>query len=85
MSRRGYHDLANAVVEQAVWDYRRALDGISYNVKPAEVIVKELEDFFHSKWYRMLTKVDGDFLISALRKEHIEKEKERKKQLCESN
>ena len=79
-----YRDLANAIVIQAADDYRRALDGKSYYVtKPPEAIIKEVEKFFHSSWYHMLTKVDGDFLIEQLRREH--NEKVRKEKLCESN
>ena len=80
--RRGYRDLANAIVTQAADDYRKALDGISYNCKPPEFIIQEIEDFFRSSWFRMLTKLDGGWLIMKLKKEHMEKEKER---LCESN
>ena len=81
---RAYTDLANAIVTQAVYDYRRALNGISYNHKPPETIILNLEKFFHSRWYRTLTKVDGDYLISKLKAEHLEKQR-RKEQLCESN
>ena len=70
-----YHDLANAIVLQAVEDYRRALDGISYNYKPPEKIIEELEKFFHSEYYQILTTVDGDYLIDQLKKEHQEKER----------
>ena len=79
---RAYLDLANAIVTQAATDYRNALNGISYNKKPPERIATELEKFCGSKWYRILTKIDGEYLIEKLKKEHIENEKER---LCESN
>lgn len=74
-------DLANAIVAQAAEDYRDALNGKSYNYKSPKIIAKECEKFFRSKWYRMLTKVDGEYLIDALRKEH----EERNEKLCESN
>ena len=81
-----YRNLANAIIVQAANDYRKALDGKSYsdNVrKDAGYVIKECESFFHSKWYRKLTKVKGDFLIEQLKREH--NEKVRKEQLCESN
>lgn len=79
-----YRDLANAIIVRAANDYRDALDGKTYyENKPPESIIKEVEKFFHSSWYRTLTKVDGDFVIEQLRREH--NEKIRKEQLCKSN
>ena len=68
-----YHDIANAIIIQAVEDYRDALDGKSYNGHPPEVIIKRLEKFFRSKYYRLLTNVDGEYLIERLKKEHSER------------
>lgn len=70
-----YHDLANAIVLQAVEDYRNALRGISYIRYPPETIVKKLEEFFRSDYYEMLTKVNGEYLIEKLKKEHRENER----------
>ena len=78
-----YRKLADAIVIQAADDYRKALDGKGYDDTPPEQVIEETEKFFHSSWYRMLTTVNGKYLISRLRKEH--KEKQRKEQLCESN
>ena len=78
-----YRSLGNAIVVQAANDYRNALDGKSYCDKPTEWVIEEIEKFFHSSWYRMLTKVDGNYLIEQLKREH--NEKVRKEQLCESN
>ena len=70
-----YYDLANAIVFQAVTDYRKALNGVSYNKKyPPEIIVTKLEKFFRSSWYRTLTKVDGEYLIERIREETLGKE-----------
>lgn len=76
-----YHNLANAIIVQAVTDYRKALDGISYCYRPPEKIIQEVEQFFRSEYYKSLTKIDGEYLISKLKKEH--QEKVRKEQLCE--
>ena len=78
-----YQNLANAIILQAVTDYRNALDGFGYNHKPPEAVITEIEKFFRSSGYRMLTKVKGEYLMEQLRKEH--KEKERKEQLCKSH
>ena len=71
-----YQELANAIVLQAVHDYRNALKGITYNPKnkklTPENIVKKVEQFFRSDSFRMLTKVDPEYLIEELRKEHLE-------------
>ena len=78
-----FQNLANAIVLQAVADYRNALDGIGYDYKPADRVIVELEKFFRSSRYRMLTKVKGEYLIEKLKAEH--REKLRKEQLCKSH
>lgn len=55
-----YQELANAIVLQAVKDYRMAED---------EQDLKEIERFFRSSWFGVLTSIDPDLLISKLRKE----------------
>ena len=55
-----YQELANAIVLQAVKDYRRTDD---------ERELREIERFFRSAWFGVLTSVDPDLLISKLRKE----------------
>ena len=55
-----YQALANAIIEQAVNDYRMTDD-------PDELA--ELEIFFRSPWYGVLTSLDPELLISRLRKE----------------
>ena len=80
-----YRDLADAIVVQAANDYRKALDGRSYHTslgKDSEWVKKEVEKFFHSSWFRALTKIDGDFLLEQLEREH--NEKVRRKKLCKS-
>lgn len=61
-----YQNLANAIVAVAVDDYRSALKAGNEKLKSS------LEKFFHSDWYKVLTKVDGDYLIELLRNEHAE-------------
>lgn len=74
-SKTVYQDLADAIVLQAVEDYRNALKGISYNKYPPKTIKKEIERFFCSDYFEILTKVKGEFLIDALKKEHLENER----------
>ncbi len=67
----GYQALANAIIEQAVKDYRAALKVLRRhpNSKAAMAEAMEIERFFHSGWYGVLTEIDPDYLIKRLRKE----------------
>ncbi|WP_026894872.1 hypothetical protein [Clostridiisalibacter paucivorans] len=66
-----YENLANAIILMAVKDYRWALNKLEKrsNYEPAKMIIKEVERFFRSSWYRELTSVDGNFLIEKIRSE----------------
>ena len=66
-----YERLANAVVLQAVSDYRVALKKIKAHPKDREAISEalEIEKFFRSGWYSILTDVDGEYLIRRLQDE----------------
>ena len=55
-----YENLANAIVLQAVKDYRLTDD---------EAELAEIERFFRSDWFGVLTDVDPEYLIKRLRKE----------------
>lgn len=70
-----YQNLANAVVKQAVDDYRKALRGVGYNGRKPERIMKEVEEFFLSPRFELFTKIKGEYLIDRLKKEHEEKER----------
>ena len=59
----GYENLAHEIVVQACKDYRAALK------RDDEQAITKIEKFFRSEWYRMLTSIDGEYLISKLRKE----------------
>ena len=63
-----YERLANAIVLQAVSDYRVALKKIKAHPKNREAISEalEIEKFFRSGWYSILTDVDGEYLIRRL-------------------
>ena len=68
-----YEALANAIIEQAVCDYRSALRSLKKHPdsRAAMKEAMELEEFFHSTWYEVLTQVDPDYLIDRLRKETV--------------
>lgn len=66
-------DLCNAIIEQAVKDYRKALAGEYVEHKSPKDVIAECEWFFRSTWYSILTKVDGEYLITEIRKEFIHK------------
>ena len=55
-----YENLANAIILKAVKDYR---------MSNCEGTLRELEKFFRSKWFKVLTKIDGEKLIQDLRRE----------------
>ena len=55
-----YENLANAIILQAAKDYRLTDD---------EQQLQEIERFFRSCWFGVLSKVDPEFLIKGLRKE----------------
>ena len=57
-----YEELANAIVLQAVKDYRLTDD---------EAELAEIERFFRSDWFGVLTDVDPEYLIRRLRKEKV--------------
>lgn len=71
-----YQDFANAIILKAVDDYRNALNGEGYDRFSPDYIIKEVEKFFHSHYFEILTKVKGDYLIKKLKQEHEEKRKE---------
>ena len=77
-----YEKLANAIILQAVSDYRAALKKVKKNPKNRDAIVEalQIEKFFRSEWYQVLTSVDGEYLIDRLRKEVSETKYENQSQ-----
>ena len=57
-----YENLANAIVLQAVKDYRLHDD---------EQQLASIELFFRSGWFNTLTSIDPEMLIAKLRKEKV--------------
>ena len=65
-----YQALANAIVELAVKDYKKSLKRYyrSQNNEDYAAEVKSLERFFRSGWYGMLTDLDGEYLMTGVRR-----------------
>ena len=57
-----YEELANAIVLQAVKDYR---------LHDEEQELASIERFFRSGWFSTLTSINPEMLISKLRKEKV--------------
>ena len=66
-----YEMLANAIIEQAAKDFRAAqkkLEKNPYNVA-AQRTVREVEVFFLSDWFKVLTAVNGPMILKMLKEE----------------
>lgn len=63
--------LANAIILQAVTDYRKSLRGIKADphVSVADM-KKDCERFFASDWFSTLTKLNGTALMKKLQEEY---------------
>ena len=61
----GYDALANAIIIQACKDYRRAIE--SFDIYE----MRQIRHFFHSQWFKMLSEVDGDYIIERIEREEI--------------
>ena len=68
-----YEDLANAIILQAVKDYRTARKKAKYHPKnkEAKLMIEDCERFFRSDWFAALTSVDGQMLLRKLKEEEI--------------
>lgn len=66
-----YENLANAVVLQAVKDWRSAVRKLKKRPRydPAKQMKEECEQFFLSEWFEQLTSVGGKYLLRKLKQE----------------
>lgn len=66
-----YERLADEIVIQAVKDYRSALKKLYKHPENPTALERksEVEEFFNSQWFGVLTEIDPEMLISRLRKE----------------
>ena len=67
----GTQALANAIIIQATKDYRHAIQALKRNPRNQAAMAEamEIEMFFHSSWYKVLTDLDPNYLLNRLRKE----------------
>ncbi len=66
-----YEKLAQAIIMQAVKDYRGALKVLRICPKDyiANMRKRDCEKFFCSAWFTALTEADGEDIMNRLRKE----------------
>ena len=66
-----FENLANAIVLQAVKDYRKTLKLCMEhpNYDKFKDGREEIETFFRSDWYKNLTELDGEWLIEKIRED----------------
>ena len=66
-----FERLANAIVLQAVKDYRKALKRVARHPKVRDGLAakNECERFFRSGWFSVLTGIDSEMLMRKLQME----------------
>ena len=69
--KENYEDLANAIIIQAVKDLRAALQRLEYcpDDRRANADIREIEEFFRSQYFELLTDLDGPTLLRKIREE----------------
>lgn len=76
-------NLANAIILQAVKDYKKALRQLEGNPRNQEARHDKvrLEKFFRSQWYGVLTELDPERLMAGVKEnvQHEMNERRRKK------
>ena len=68
---RNWEDFAQAIIQQAVDDYRKSRRRVRQkpDQKEAQAMIREVEQFFRSNWFRQLSDVDGSTILYNLRRE----------------
>lgn len=66
-----YKELANAIIVQAVKDYRDAVERLRYTPddKSAQYDKRSIEKFFRSNWFSILSDLNGELLLKKLKEE----------------
>lgn len=69
--QRNWEDLAQAIVMQAVKDYRLALKVLRRrpDSKRAQEVVEEIERFIRSRWFSLMYDIDPEQIINRLKEE----------------
>ena len=71
---KAYSNLVDAIVMQAAIDYCNALNGYGYDDYSPAYIIKDVETFFYSEYFAMITKMNPEYLIRKI-KQHKSKTK----------
>lgn len=68
MSEDGYRNLADAIIIQAVHDYRRSVQQLIRKPYSAKALhdKQDVEDFFRGDWFQVLSDLDGQELLKKL-------------------
>ena len=77
-----WHDLANAIIQQAAQDYRHTRKLLKNMPPPKEgeentryqrlmIELKDIERFFDSDYFNTLTHADGRAILAELKKEAV--------------
>lgn len=67
-----YANLANAIVLQAVKDFRKCIKVVKRNCRNKEQAIKKMRkivEFIKSPWFRVLTNLDPQILLKKLEEE----------------
>jgi hypothetical protein len=66
-----FEELANAIILQAVRDYRKALKQLKNSPHDyiTQSLKQDIERFFRSRWFEVLTSIDSEMLIRKLNAE----------------
>lgn len=66
-----YERLADAIILRAVEDYRNALEKLNKHPRNRAALYtkREVERFFRSNWYALLSEVDPEMIIKRLNEE----------------
>mgnify|MGYP006907969647 CR=1 FL=1 len=67
-----YENLANAIIIQAVKDFRKCIKVVKCNGRNKEQAIKEMREivgFIKSPWFRVLTNLDPQVLLKKLQEE----------------
>ena len=73
--KEAYENLANAIIVSAVEDYKSALVKLKRHPDNKRALdeIRNLEKFFYSEWYELLTDLDASYLLRKVR-ELVEEE-----------
>lgn len=77
--RRNIEDLANAIIIQAVKDYRKFLNILSRNPNNKEAYkeMRRIERFFCSRWFSVLSDLNGKQLIKQIKEDFYQNDSKR--------